>query len=230
MKKISVIISLAVCILIFAASCSIDNNNNTNPQQGNFLIANISPNSPPLNVFINGSTFGSGLAYGIYTPYYNTTAGSYAFSFTDPTSANVLNNTVSIAASTTYSYFVIDSFSKLKAAFIQDNIPFPSTDSVYIRFFNFSPDAQPVNLYNSTTDTTLYSTRFFNDQAGMPGSTNFNRIKSGIYNLQLQKSDSTVLASKLDTLAGGHVYTIFAKGFAAGIGTQAVGIGQIQNY
>lgn len=230
MKKLPIIISLSVLVLIFAASCSINNSDNTNPQQGNFLLANISPDAPPLNVYLNGAPFGSGLSFGIYTPYFQYTAGSYSFSFTDSTSTTVLTNTVNIEASKNYSYFVIDSFSKLKTSFMQDNIFVPKADSVYIRFFNFSPDAGPLSLYDVTTDTTLYSTRFFHDEAGNPGAINFNEIKAGIYNFQLQKPDNSVAASRLDTLLGGHVYTIFAKGFAGGTGTKEIGIGQMMNY
>ena len=58
-------------------SACLDSGDNTNPQQGAFLLSNVSPDAPSLNVSLNSQSFGSGLAYGIYTPYFGQTAGSY---------------------------------------------------------------------------------------------------------------------------------------------------------
>lgn len=114
---------------------------------------------------------------------------------------------------------------------MEDNIIRPSADSVYIRFFNFSPNAGMVNLRDSVSGTDWYASRYFNDQAGLNNYTTFNRIPHGVYSLQLTRSgDDSVLVSRKDTLAGGHVYTIFAKGFSGGTGNAILGIGQIQNY
>jgi hypothetical protein len=232
MKKLPVVTLVAMCVLIFAASCNINDNGTSNPQNAFFLVSNISPDAPPLSLYSNGSaTPIQNLGSGTYTPYYQATAGSYAFSFYDSASATVpvLTNTVTFSPSTNYSYFIIDSFNRVKASLVQDNIIIPGTDSVYIRFFNFSPNAGSVNLYESTLDSNFYAARFFNDQSGTQTLANFARIKAGIYNFQLQ-STATTLATKTDTLASGHVYTLFAKGNVGGTGSQAIGIGQIQNY
>ncbi len=231
MKKLIVINLVVLGVIIFTASCNV-NGSNTNPQQGTFLLANVSPDAPPLNISINNSPFGAGLAYGIYTRYYPVTAGAYTFSFYDSASATnpVLTNTVSISPSATYSYFVIDSFKRIKSSFVQDNFKQPGGDSVYIRFFNFSPNAGLVSLDDANSDTTFYTGRSFNDQATTSSLANFIGIKKGIYKFELRKSDSTLLASKIDTLVGGHVYSLFAKGNVDGTGTQAIGIGAMANY
>lgn len=227
MKKLPVFISLAACILIFATACNV-NSNMTNPQQGNFLVTNVSPDAPPLDLYINSTGFIQGLGYGTYSAYNALTAGSYTFSFFDSASASspVLSNLITLSPATNNSYFVIDSFKRVKASFVPDNLVLPGPDSVNIRFFNFSPNAGAVSLYEATLDSAFYSIRSFNDVSGAA----FNKIKAGVYNFQLQQPDGTVLASKLDTLSSGHIYTIFAKGNVSGTSGQEIGIGQILNF
>ena len=227
MKKFPIILLVSVCMMMIVASCN-SKNDNTNPQQGFFLVTNISPDAPPLNVYVNSTLLGSGLSYGVYTPYYGATAGGYTFSFTDASNATVLSNTVTLAVNKKYSYFLVDSFGAMKSSFVEDNFVAPGADSVSIRFFNLSPDAGPVKLADSASNTSLY-TRDFNDQSSVSSYANFDRIPAGIYTFQLRNIYDSVIASKVDTLSGAHVYTIFAKGFYKGAGSQGIGIGQINN-
>ncbi|MEP6683448.1 MAG: DUF4397 domain-containing protein [Parafilimonas sp.] len=235
MKKLPLVILVAMCTLIFATSCNLNNNDTTNPQASYFLVANISPDAPPLTLYSNGSpTQIQGLPSGLYTLYFQATPGSYNFAFYDSASTTtpVLSNTVSINANSYYSYFVIDSFSKVKSTFVQDNLKATTSDSAFVRFLNFSPNAGVVNLSEVTGDSTYYSNRTFNDQVATTGYADFNRLKlraGGVYNFQLKQPDGTFLASKLDTLLGGHTYTLFAKGNVNGTGSQAIGLGQIVN-
>lgn len=227
MKKIKIALFACIGLIIFAASCSVDNGDNPDQPIGAFLMTNVSPDAPPLNVYINGSSITPPISYGVYTLYNPAIAGSYAFQVTDVNNVTVLNSTVTIEADKYYSYFIIDSFSKVKAALTLDKYTVPGPDSTYIRFFNFSPNSQPLSLYDSAGKTKLFSDRVFNNQAGF---TDYMKVPEGIYTYLLRQPDSTKLASRLDTLVGGHVYTFFAKGFVGGTGTQSVGIGRIQNY
>jgi hypothetical protein len=228
MKRFSFSLALAASVMLLILSCN-TKSDNTNPQQGLFLVANISPDATPLNVYINSTTLGTGLGYGVYTPYYGVTAGTYSFAFTDASNSQVLTNTVNIAATKKYTYFLVDSFKAIKASFVEDNFVTPPSDSVYIRFFNLSPNAGPVKLIDSVSKAILY-TRNFNDQSSNSSYTNYDRVKAGVYNFQLTNIYDSILTSRVDTLSGGHVYTIFARGFYAGTGTQALGLGQINNY
>jgi Domain of unknown function (DUF4397) len=227
MKKFPIILSVGVCMMIFAASCN-SKNDNTNPQQGEFLVANISPDAEPLNVYISSTLLGTGLSYGIYTPYYSATAGAYTFSFTNASNNTVLSNTVTLAANKKYSYFLVDSFKAITSSLVEDNFVIPGADSVYIRFFNLSPDAGTLQLADATSGLSLY-TRDFNDQSSNSIYANFDRMPAGIYTLQLKNLNDSVIATKVDTLSASHVYSLFAKGFYNGAGDQAIGIGQITN-
>lgn len=222
--------NIVLLVIIGASSCS-SNNNNSNPQQGSLLVANVSPDATPVNIFINSTDFADQMGFGSYTPYYSSTAGAYTISVTNASNSTLLTNTVTLDVNKFYSYILIDSFKNLKAAFIQDNFKTPGSDSIYIRFFNFSPNSQPLTLTDSAAASTdLYSLRAFNDQAYEPDFTNFMEMPAGNYTFQLKQGNDSILASKKYELDGGHVFTIFAKGFVGGTDTQAVGLGQIQNY
>ena len=230
MKKILGIASAVFSLFIIFSSCSLDSGT-TNPETGFFLVANVSPNAPRVNVSINSVPFVDTLAYGKYTPYVSAPAGLYNFNFYPEGSAtSVLNNSISLAANKVYSYFVIDSFSKVQSAVVEDIIIAPSSDSIRIRFFNFSPNLPPVDVIDSAANAVLFSIRGFNDQANNPGLATFNRLKAGTYTLQLKPVGGSIIYSTQVTLTGGKAYTLFAKGFNGGTGDQALGIGQMQNY
>jgi hypothetical protein len=224
---------LAVSSVIFLTSC-LDNNNTTQPQTGAFLLAQTSPDAPNVGVYINGSPFDT-LHFGNYTRYIGgITPGSYSFavdSFGISNSSNArLKSNVTIDANKYYSYFIIDSFSKVKAAWINDVFQAPSSDSIYVRFFNFCPNtAEPINLVNS--DNTAWSqSRTFNDQSN-PQFVAFNERLAGTYTLSLKTVSGTVLKTQNNiVLTGGHVYTLFAKGTIGSSSADSLSIGVIQNY
>jgi len=193
MKKLPLMIMVAASVIVFLGSCSLNNNGNTTPQQGSFLIANVSPDAQPLTITINSTDFADNFGYGSYTPYYFANAGAYTFSVYDVASGTspILSNSVNIEASKTYSYFLVDSFSRLKQSFVQDNFTAPSADSVYIRFFNFSPNAGAVYLKDSATGSDWFSQRAFNDQSNNSSYANFTRMLKGTYTLRLKLSDSS---------------------------------------
>lgn len=234
MKKNLLGIIAVFSSVIFLTSC-IDNNNTTQPQTGAFLLAQTSPDAPNVGVYINGSIFDT-LHFGNYTRYIGgITPGTYAFAadsfgIQNPANAKLKSN-VTIDANQYYSYFVIDSFSKLKAAWVSDVFQAPSSDSVYVRFFNFCPNtAEPLNLVDA--DNNVWSQlRNFNDQSN-PQFVAFTERVAGTYTLSLKTASGTVLTTQDDVkLIGGHVYTLFAKGIIGSTdATKALSIGIIQNY
>jgi len=233
MKRFFLFASVALLMIIFQTSCSMgDNGGTTNPQQGSFLMANVSPDAPSLNISVNNSLLTQGFSFGSYTPYYSAVAGVYALSFTKTDNTSVLSNSINVEANKAYSYILIDSFNTIKSTFFEDRLVVPTGDSVHIRFFNFSPDSQPFNLRDSVAGKVLYKQRTFSDQDYITSYINFIKIPAGDYTFQLQNQDkdSTVAASKLYSLMPGHIYTLFAKGFVEGSGAQAIGLGQIQNF
>ena len=236
MRQFFLLAPVALLMILFQTSCSMGGNNDgTNPEQGSFLMANLSPDAPSLNIYINNALYNQNFTfgYGIYIPYSSAVAGTYNLSFTSGSNNTiVLNNSINIEANKTYSYIIIDSFSKLKSTFFEDKLVAPGSDSVYIRFFNFSPNSQPFNLRDSTAGKVLYRQRAFNDQEYITSYTGFMKIPDSSYTFQLQNqdTDSTIAASKVYDLAGGHIFTLYAKGFVGDSATRAIDLGIIQNY
>lgn len=233
MKRIFVNVAVAFGILTFAA-CLKDNDGTTNPTQSALVIANLSPDAPGLNVSLNSKNYVSNLPYGFVSGAYGSiygliNSGTYDFSVAS-TSSSIFSDSLKIEPNRYYSYFIIDTLASLKYAFVEDKLVQPSSDSVYVRFLNFSPNSDAINFRDSATHNYFSRVRTFNDQKTTASYADFTKMRATILTFQIVGSDSAVLASKKDTLAGGHIYTIMAKGKANGTGAQALGIGKIQNY
>jgi uncharacterized protein DUF4397 len=235
MKKFPLIILAVLSSLMLLSSCLNDPNNTTQPQSGAFLVAQVSPTAPTLSFYFNStSQILDTFNFGKYTNYVGpVTPGTYdfmvdSFGTTTPTK---LKSTVTIEPNKYYSYFIIDSFSKLKAAFVNDVFKAPSPDSVYVRFFNFCPNAtSPLSLVNTDGDATWFDSRTFNDQANNPQYAAFNEVPKGTYTFEIHNATDSVLKSESIILTGGNVYTLFAKGIIGRTDTTGLSIGQLVNY
>ncbi len=227
MKRIFVNVAVAFGILTFA-SCLKDNDGTSNPTQGALMVANLTPDATGVNVTLNSKGYVSNLGYGVYTPYYLQNAGTYDVGVAS--GSTTISDSIKLEPNKYYSYFIIDTLASLKYAFVEDKLVAPSSDSVYVRFLNFSPNSGVVNFRDSATHNYFSKSRTFNDQKTTASYADFTKMRAAILTFQIVGSDSSVLASKKDTLAGGHIYTIMAKGKANGTGAQALGIGKIQNY
>lgn len=236
MKKfIPGIAVIASCIIILN-SCTLNNGSTTPTQQSALLIAQTSPDAPPLNFTINGNSLDTGLVYGTYSPYIGPiNPGTYNLSIiAKGNNAPSDTTVVTVAGNKYYSYFIIDSFNKIKSAFINDVFKAPSGDSIYIRFLNFCPNInEPIDLYDSTHKLNLSATRNFNDQAFNSDYVAFKEEPVGNYILSLKKtiSGTTLRTQSFPLTTGGRVYTLFAKGFYGNADTsKGLSIGIIQNY
>jgi hypothetical protein len=122
MKKIVGSISAVLALTFVVVSCNVDSGT-SNPQTGFFLVSNVSPDAPHLNISINNEAFDTGLAFGTYTPYVSANAGTYAFAFyPSGSSTPVITNNVTIDVGKVYSYFVVDSFHEVKSAIVEDKL------------------------------------------------------------------------------------------------------------
>lgn len=231
MKKIFLSTVAVLSLLILVNSCTLDNNNTTQPQSGAFLIAQVSPTAPHLSLYVNSSAFDTGLVFGTYTPYVAANPGTYDFSVYAPgTTTPSLKSTVAIDVNKYYSYFIIDSFNKVQSAFVQDVFKAPSGDSAYVRFFNFCPNSNALTLAQ-TSGAAFSAGRIFNDQANNPQYIAFAEVKAGAYSFDLKNASDSVLKTQSITLVGGKVYTLFAKGIIGSTdSTKALSIGQLENY
>lgn len=210
-------------------SCNNNNDDTVTPPISYVGIVHATPDAGNVDVYLNGGLAAQNFAYGSDTGYYAVNPGTYNLQVAPTgTTSYVLNTSISLAPGTAYSVFAIDSLSAIKAAVVTDSFSIPSSDSVLVRFFHFSPDAPAVDVVVSD-GTTWFSNRTFNDQEATKSYQTFTRIKAGTYNVNVNAAGTSTVLLPVPalTLQGGKVYTLYAKGFAAGTEAEALGVGTL---
>jgi Domain of unknown function (DUF4397) len=228
MKKTLFSLLGGLAVIAGVVSCNTDNENVT-PPISSFGVVHASPDAGNVDVYFGGAIAAQNFAYGSDTGYFAVTPGTYSLQVAPTATTNyVINTNISLAAGLTYSVFAIDSLSSIKAAVVQDDFTTPPSDSVRVRFLHFSPDAPAVDVAVSGGNL-LFGNRTFNDQATTTSLAAFTTIAAGTYNLEVRAAGTAtvVLPVQSVTFEGGKVYTLYAKGFLAGSGVQALGVGTV---
>ena len=215
--------------LIFA-SCDSDDDD-MEQLKSQVTVVHASPDAPAVDVRINNAVALTNVAYPANSTYNAVNAGATNIKVSPTgTTTYVIDANVNLEANTNYSVFAIDSVSKIKAAVVVDNLTAPATGKAHVRFFHFSPNAPAVDIA-VTGGPVVFANRMFNDQASTATFANFTPLDAGTYNLEvrLAGTETVVLALPNITLTAGKIYTVFAKGFVTGQGTQALGAQVIMN-
>lgn len=216
---------------VVAVSCTADDDVDMDQEQARVMVVHASPDAPNVDVRINNSVALTNVAYPANSPYTAVAAGNANIKISPAgTTTYVIDATVPLSANTSYSVFAIDSVSKVKPAVVTDNLTAPASDKAHVRFFHFSPNAPAVDIAVADGPV-LFSNRTFNDQATTASLANFTPLDAGTYNLEVRLAGTNTVVLPLPpiTLAAGKIYTVFAKGFAGGDNTQALGAQIIVN-
>ncbi len=225
MKKVFFYVLLAVSLVACKDETSVI------PGSG-VLYVNAIPEVNNFDIFNNAALIDTGLVYGDYTPYYLTEPGNYNVAFSDHSTGTALASvTTDFASNGFYSVFTILDGTEKKAVVIKDNLVQPATDSCYVRFLHFSPDAGGVDVAVTGGDI-LFSTRIYNDQEANPSKADFTELAAGTYNLEVRPigSGTPVLLLPNTVLEGGKIYTIYARGLVAGMAPYDLSAGILVNY
>lgn len=229
MKKLIWNVVGLMTLSMFFVSC--DKDDEDERKQANVMVVHASPNAPAVDVRINNAVVLTNVPYPANSPYTQVNAGITNFKIAPAgTTTYVIDANVDLEEDMNYSVFAIDSVSKIKAAVVSDNLTAPASGKAHVRFFHFSPNAPAVDIA-VTGGPVVFSNRNFNDQAFSPAFANFTPLDAGTYNLEvrLAGSDNVVLSLPNVTLSQGKIYTVFAKGFVGGVGTQNLGAQVIVN-
>lgn len=207
-----------------AVGCSDDSNPmNTVESKSNVLVAHASPNAPGVDLLVDGSVAGTNLLFPNNTGYLKVNSGDRNIKVNvTGTTTTVINATVPFAQDMYYSVFAIDSVSKISPVVVTDNLTAPASGKSHIRFFHFSPDAPAVDVA-VTGGPVLFSNRTFNKSVTNTEMA-FTPVDAGTYNLEVRLAGTTTVVLSLPgvVLENGKIYTVFAKGFVGGSGTQAL--------
>ncbi len=198
------------------------------------LLVPLSPNATATDFSINGNIVATGVVYSTtvgtvrYTlPYYTIEpkAGStIAYNNNGfPTAKAAV--TKDLADESVYSTFLIDSTNKIKAVIVNDDLAEPTPGKVKIRFFHFSPNTVPLDVEIQGVTTKLFTARSFNDQSTNSSFEKFIEIEPGAYTFLFKNATTgaTLYTTTSQILLTDRIYTLAARGFTGGAGSQALG-------
>lgn len=231
MKKVLLIIGFGTLILGFLGCDTGGNANPPSSPSAAILFATLSPDAPNVNITLGAIAIARNMPYAKYTPYAQVNAGSENLTVTDASGTTaIVNENVSLLEGTYYSTFLIDSAKKMKVAVIKDELAAISSDSVRIRFFNFSPGTSAVDLAVEGGEV-LSSNRKFNDQEVNSTFISFAKMKAGSYKLEIKESGTSniIVNPVLFTFEGGGNYTIFLRGFIGGTAEKSLALGTMRH-
>ena len=181
-------------------------------------VIHASPDAPAVDLYVDGSKAGSGLAFPGNTGYLTVGAGTRALKVTPAGSMTaVIDAAVRFDARRSYSVFATGPVSALQPLVVEDNLASPAMGMAHVRFLHLSPDAPAVDI--TTPDGTVV---FGN--VSFRGSTNFTPLPAGSYDLQVRLAGTSTKVLDLPgvTVASGRIYTVFARGFVSGSGASAL--------
>ena len=231
MKKVLIRVLPLLMPALFFVSCNKDDDNNETPAKAKVMVVHASPDAPNVDVRINGTVALSGVAYPGNSNYTELNSGSTNIKVSPAgTTDYVIDANVNLDANKVYSVFAVDAVSNIKAAVVTDDLTTPASGKSHVRFFHFSPDAPAVDIA-VTGGPVLFSNRRFNDQATNASLANFTPVNAASYNLEVRAAGTNTVVLSLPNipLTAGKIYTVFAKGFLGGTGTQALGAQIIAN-
>jgi hypothetical protein len=214
----------AALVLVSAlalAGCGKDDNSNpvAPTPQARVMAIHASPDAPAVDLLVDGAVAGSGLAFPNNTAYLSVNAGTRNVKVNVAgTSTTVINANLPVTGGVNYSVFAVDAVASIGALVLTDDLTTPATGKAHVRFVHLSPDAPAVDVA-VTSGPVLFADKSFKQY------TAFTPVGAGNYNLEVRLAGTSTVVLSLPgiTLQAGKIYTVFAKGFVAGTGAQALG-------
>lgn len=231
MKKIKLAFLGLAAVTMTLMSCEEET---TAPDTAKVNVVHASPNAPGVDLLVDGTKVNSSaLEFPNNTGYLAVNAGTRNFKVNvTGTSTTVIDVSPSLTKNTSYTVFAIDSVSKISPLLLVDDLTTPASGKAHVRFVHLSPNAPAVDISvaGQAAGVGLFLNRAFNKTITSAQQA-FTAVDAGTYDLEVRVAGTTTTALSLSdiNLQAGKIYTIFAKGFLGGSGTQALGAGIIVN-
>lgn len=224
-KYLSMFFMVVFGVTVFAA-CS-DDENTVAPVQETALVKVIhaSPDAPGVDLLVDNMVAGTNLTFPNNTGYLSVNSGTRNVKVNvTGTSTTVIEANLPIMTNKNYSVFAVNAVANLEPIVLEDDLSTPASGKAHVRFIHLSPDAPAVDI-TLTDGTVVFGDYIFKEASA------FTPLDAGTYNLQvrLAGTSSVVLDLPNISLSAGKIYTVFAKGFVAGTGAQALGAQIIVN-
>ena len=218
--------ALALLATVALTGCGDDSSTPITPTPSARVMAvHASPDAPAVDLLVDGSVVGPGLAFPNNTGYLTVAAGTRNVKVNlAGTTTTVLTADVPVAAGLNYSVFACDAVANISTVLLVDNLTAPAAGKAHVRFIHLSPDAPAVDVAIAGGAVLFPNTVF-------KGSTAFTPVDAGTYDLEVRQAGTSTVVLPLPgiTLQAGKIYTVFARGFAGGSGPQALGAQIIVN-
>ena len=226
-NRISIFASaLFVAAIVLVSSCKKDETMDDH-SHANVLVTHASPDAPGVDLLVDNSKQNSAaLAYPNNTGYLEVASGTRNIKVNvTGTSTTVIEADLMLTKDMNYSVFAVDSVSKISAVVLTDDLTAPAAGKAHVRFIHLSPNAPAVDIAVANSGAVVFGNKAFKEY------TPFTPLDAGTYNLDVRVAGTTTVALVLPaiTLEAGKIYTVFAKGFLGGAGTQALGAEIIVN-
>lgn len=218
---------VALTTVLSFSSCDDDDDDVAAPAgSGKVMIIHASPDAPAVDLLLDGTKLNStGVNFTDNTAYLNASVGTRVLKVNVAgTSTTALQASLPVANGKNYSVFAIDSVSKLSGLVVEDDLSSPATGKAHVRFIHLSPDAPAVDVA-VTGGPVVFGNKSFKDF------TSFTPLDANTYNLEVRLAGTSTVVLPLPGIAltAGKIYTVYAKGFVGGTGTQALGAEIIVN-
>lgn len=229
MKIKNLILALAVTFTAFTFIGCDDEETPVTPaptSSNSFVkVVHASPDAPGVDLLVNNNVAGTNLTYPNNTGYLTISSGVQNIKVNvTGTMTTVIEANVDFMQNKNYSVFAVNSVSNIEPLLIEDDLTTPAQGKAHVRFIHLSPDAPAVDI-TLTDGTIVFGNKSFKDY------TDFTPLDAGSYDLEVRVAGTNTVALDLPviTVEAGKIYTVFAKGFLSGNGTQQLGAEIIVN-
>lgn len=173
-------------------------------------VINTAPTLATYYPIINGSSISSAaLPFGGSTTYTTYLSGVNTLKFTSESNAeSLLTKTISLAAGTYSSFYLINKPGALDGLMISDDLSLPAADKAYIRYINLSPDAPAMDLAKTGEATPLITNKTYKTASA------FIAVSPGTYTFDAKETDTgTIKATSTSAIfTAGYHYDIICGG------------------
>ena len=199
--------ALLILTIFSLSSCSKDD------KKAKVMVVHASPDAPGVDILIDNSKVSSdALTFPRNTGYLDVEPGVRNVKVNAAgTSTSVINADVTLAEGKNYSVFAINQLANIEAVMVEDDLTNPASGKAHVRFAHLSPDAPAVDIALRNGAVLFPNMAFKNF-------TTFTPLDAGTYVLEVRLAGTQTVVLELPSisLTEGRIYTVFARGLAAG--------------
>lgn len=214
MSKLIAWFAAVAALLLFGAAGLPSSDAAAQSGTGRVRVMHASPDTPAVDVFVDGQKAISALAFPNATGYVALPAGPHEVKVfpapSDGTGTPALQATLTVEAGRDYTVLAVGRLGdgSLTLLPLADDNTAPAAGKVRVRFVHASPDAPAVDIAVRGTSTLVFSNVAFKSVGA------YQTVDAGTYNLDVRVAGTSTVALQIDglTLTARTVYTVVAVG------------------